>query len=836
MSTPKIATDQLLTELSPDFDATIIARAIRKSRTAKKKSTPTTVELVGMVGNIHITDTIEGSSTLEVEMFDSEYDLLDGGFFDADKNGRLDVVDLNFPDGSKMWWRLSQLHVQNNTITLTFMERPAMLLMSHNAQNSKGTPIKGSRAGQTRAQFIKRLVQSVKAYGGIEFVSKDLNVQQVIGDEGAETSAVTGDILNAGDSLAVGMDTLGGLPSRYKTVATGGHSTAQILAAVSALPASQRRYVVIGAGTNDGTLGAFTSNFDSILGLSGIERIWAFNVKGNPAGLDSGINAALESRASSNSKLRIIDWAAEVNSGRVTLTDGVHPNTAGYQRRVAMAETAVGHVSRPKDDKEQRDAAKEVQESAKDAGLSTTQRSDLKVAGKVMNEAQRWAVDVALRVAAELDAGAKATKAIIVAGIGESNFNYNSLNSLGYGNVWQGQVETGGRYWKLGRDDVEEMARSFMLGGKGFREGAIKVAKENPTWTAGTVAEYVEVSGVGGGFYDKFGDEADAIIEAGGGASSGSTTSTYRRQYNFQVGSQENPRENFWDAMLRLGHDEVNWALFLDRNRVFFDPEMTLIRQKIADSWHREDPETLDFDYTWDLRQIATEMSVTRICDPFEFRAGEVIKLNGFGPASTGSMARPDPLPGRWLIAQIERDRYDFHSVFTLKQPEPTHVEPITELVTKTEDEASDASMADISGDMTPKDVIDQIVIPMGAALDLTDANGNPVTALGVERANGAHSETTTTGNKSQHKGPPSQAWAADISEGGAQSPTEKTKKFARQLKERFNISGDFPWGPTLGNGRAEDEHFRYQLIHGVTGTANGGNHMNHVHFGVGKK
>ena len=42
--------------------------------------------------------------------------------------------------------------------------------------------------------------------------------------------------------------------------------------------------------------------------------------------------------------------------------------------------------------------------------------------------------------------------------------------------------------------------------------------------------------------------------------------------------------------------------------------------------------------------------------------------------------------------------------------------------------------------------------------------------------------------------------------------------------------------GSTLGNGRGQDEYFTYQLIHGTTGNANGGNHMNHVHIGVGKK
>jgi hypothetical protein len=66
-------------------------------------------------------------------------------------------------------------------------------------------------------------------------------------------------------------------------------------------------------------------------------------------------------------------------------------------------------------------------------------------------------------------------------------------------------------------------------------------------------------------------------------------------------------------------------------------------------------------------------------------------------------------------------------------------------------------------------------------------------------------------------------AWAADISNGS--SPTPEMDKLARMLAKRFDI----PW---TGSGLVNAVHggYRYQLIYR---TMAGGNHYNHVHFGV---
>jgi len=115
-----------------------------------------------------------------------------------------------------------------------------------------------------------------------------------------------------------------------------------------------------------------------------------------------------------------------------------------------------------------------------------------------------------------------------------------------------------------------------------------------------------------------------------------------------------------------------------------------------------------------------------------------------------------------------------------------------------------------------PKHIIDAIVLPIAQECGI-----NRTVAMN-DAGNAAHG-TTNTGNRSDHQGPPNVAWAADISNGS--NPTPEMDKLARSLAQRFGI----PW---TGSGLVNATHggYRYQLIYRTT---QGGNHFNHVHFGV---
>ena len=131
----------------------------------------------------------------------------------------------------------------------------------------------------------------------------------------------------------------------------------------------------------------------------------------------------------------------------------------------------------------------------------------------------------------------------------------------------------------------------------------------------------------------------------------------------------------------------------------------------------------------------------------------------------------------------------------------------------------------------TPKDIIDKLILPIAHTIAFKD-----ITPESVKAANDAHSVSTTSGNTSEHKGPPEVAWAADISNTGAtaedeSSMTPEMGKLADALAKCFNIK----WtGRGLVNGYKGG--YRFQLIYGVGGAENGGNHFNHVHIGVSKQ
>lgn len=135
-------------------------------------------------------------------------------------------------------------------------------------------------------------------------------------------------------------------------------------------------------------------------------------------------------------------------------------------------------------------------------------------------------------------------------------------------------------------------------------------------------------------------------------------------------------------------------------------------------------------------------------------------------------------------------------------------------------------SADDVKG-LTPQQVIDRLVLPVARANGLLNPYGQKLTPANVTYANSKHN-TVTNGNRSDHQGPPSFAWAADMGNGWM-TPAER--KTAATLATMFGI----PWTGT-GISNATWGGFRFQVIWGVDlGQAGGGEHRNHVHFGVRK-
>jgi 3D (Asp-Asp-Asp) domain-containing protein len=127
---------------------------------------------------------------------------------------------------------------------------------------------------------------------------------------------------------------------------------------------------------------------------------------------------------------------------------------------------------------------------------------------------------------------------------------------------------------------------------------------------------------------------------------------------------------------------------------------------------------------------------------------------------------------------------------------------------------APPGSLGELTG--TPEQIVNRVVA-------YAHENGFPhVTAETVRSANAAHGPTVS-GGTSDHQGPPDQAWAADFSNSG--SPTPEMDALAKTIAAGFGV----PW---QGSGlvTAGNDEYRLQLIYR---TCDGGDHWNHVHFGV---
>lgn len=322
---------------------------------------------------------------------------------------------------------------------------------------------------------------------------------------------------------------------------------------------------------------------------------------------------------------------------------------------------------------------------SKTPGLGANVRG-LTVKGRPMTPRQANVANILLAVANQRNADDNVTVAIIYAAIVESALSETSDN----GTYWGALSGSHGNF--PDQSDTVGMATAFLEGGKGFKS-AIGLSRtlSNPAAIAsqaevavpydsdGVSRQYKSESGYGTA-WDAL-TEAKAIVEKGGGsAASALLTREEVQPYYFAIGTSSNPNEDFWTGFMRLAN-QVNWPLFTDGNRCYYDSEMTLIRQKPAAVIDRDDAAVIDWGYDWENRQIATQMTLNLICDPFEFHAGEVFELHRFGAASSGSTAG---LPGRWLIADIIRNKTDLFSQFTLKQPEQPKREPAAAVKTVT--------------------------------------------------------------------------------------------------------------------------------------------------------
>jgi hypothetical protein len=335
--------------------------------------------------------------------------------------------------------------------------------------------------------------------------------------------------------------------------------------------------------------------------------------------------------------------------------------------------------------------------AAKSVGIGTN-ANNLTCRGQPLTSTQHQVVNTILQVGDSLNAPTNALIACVYAAMGETN--------LSFDNTFQ--------YTGVAAKPTADEAKEFFMGTGPFGNGgAIHLA--NTGHPPSQIANACEVNAVyiasGGSSQNPNGkgdsyaaqsdppkvNEAAAIVQAGGGGSSGGSLAIETTQpYYFQI----NASEDYWTGMLRLAQ-EVGWELIADGERFYYDSDMTLIKQKPAATIHRDDANVIAWHYDWDNRHVCTEMAIELVCEAFDYAAGEVIVCERFGPGSLGSTAKP-PLPGRWLITEVTRDKGDAFSVFTLDQPTPPKKEPAPQVTTSSASVSGGAISAAL-GDLPPR-------------------------------------------------------------------------------------------------------------------------------------
>lgn len=236
--------------------------------------------------------------------------------------------------------------------------------------------------------------------------------------------------------------------------------------------------------------------------------------------------------------------------------------------------------------------------------------------------------------------------------------------------------------------DVEQCVHTFLTRGFWGKGGAIVLARSNPGWSAGQVAQNTQGSAVPAR-YDQGQAGAQAVIDAytsaGGFAATGASALpgalAATKQYEFTRG-RAGQTEDSYTCALRLAA-EVQWRFFVaGRRSVYFltDDDLLASAANYSISPDTQGVAKPTFDIEKGGRTIVhhrhrvpkpSEGQVAVRVSRLQAQVGDVLTVEGYGPADD-----------RWLLKQIDRDLFDKAGTLHFQSPQKQLAEPAASVST----------------------------------------------------------------------------------------------------------------------------------------------------------
>lgn len=337
--------------------------------------------------------------------------------------------------------------------------------------------------------------------------------------------------------------------------------------------------------------------------------------------------------------------------------------------------------------------------ATKEAGIGAG--SGVTVKGAAADSEQIATMNEVMGIANGLKAGQLATEALITACIVESEFR---KNAAGGGLLqFEGQTAKG---LKVEPGNVGQEVDAVLQdpGATGIG-GMISLARKNPTYPAWKIAQLEQGSGAGkategASNYGPWVAEARKIIIAYGGVKASAASGASTKQGQVERGTTQNPSENSWDCITRLGSAR-NFSVFATPTTLFYIDGPELVQQQRAAAYVYPKPsenkvirenaqghkvtetgviqiplngtfDNTSVEYFEDHKikgkvqkhsrvgrpQSPSEIRINIVCEPLAYEAGLVLEVINGGP-----------LKGRWII--VDATRNYFKDKFTQLLLEP---------------------------------------------------------------------------------------------------------------------------------------------------------------------